>query len=99
LGDLIETRALSIGPGLSEAGNAGVDQPRIDRAERLVVDAQTMFDVGAEILDHHIRLPSHAAQRLDPHRALEIEGDAAFAAMQVLKVGAVTGGAGVFASG
>ena len=40
LRDLVEAGPVAIGPVLAEAGNAGVDEARIDRAQRLVVDAE-----------------------------------------------------------
>src|SRR5262249_36899081 len=40
--------------GLAETGNAGIDQPRIDLRQRLVVDAKPLLHIGAEILDYDI---------------------------------------------
>src|SRR5215471_10613351 len=54
LRDLVDARPLVIGPGLAKAGDAAVDDARIDFPDRLVVDAEPEFYLRAEILDDNI---------------------------------------------
>src|SRR6185437_9507357 len=49
--DLIEAGALVIGAVLAETRAAAVDDPRIDLADALIVDAELVLDVGAKVLD------------------------------------------------
>src|SRR5262249_23856941 len=65
-----------------------------DLLEVLVVDAETLLHVGAEILDHHVGLPHHSPERGEPRLGLEVEGDRALVAVQVLEVGTVARAAG-----
>ena len=63
LRDLVEARAVAIRPALPETGDAGVDQARVDRLQRLVVDAKAGFHVGPVVLDHDIRARAPACGR------------------------------------
>ena len=56
LRDLIEAGPLVIGAVLAEAGDAAIDDARIDLLHALIVDAELGLDVGTEILDHHVGL-------------------------------------------
>ena len=94
LGDLIEARPVAIGAVLTEAGNAGVDDALVDLAQRLVVDAEALFHVGAEILHHHVGLGDQAAEGGKPLRRLQVERDAALVAVQILEVGTIARPAG-----
>jgi hypothetical protein len=89
LRDLIESGALAIRAVLSETGNARQHDSRIDLAQRLVVDAQPILHVGAEILDDDIRVLHEPEKNLAPLRVLEVQRDRALVAMQVLEVRAV----------
>src|SRR5260370_11112153 len=51
LSDLIDARAVPVGTVLAEAGDAAIDQARVDRAEALLVDTEPMLHVGAGIFD------------------------------------------------
>ncbi len=86
LRDLIEARPVGVGAVLAEAGNAGIDEARIDLGERLVVDAEPLLHVGAEILDHDVGLLDHALEGGEAFGRLQIERHAALVAVQVLKV-------------
>ena len=86
LRDLIEAGPVGVGPVLAEAGNAGIDQARIDLGEGLIVDAEPLLHVGAEILHHDVGLLDHALERGQSRRRLQIERHAALVAVQVLKV-------------
>ena len=89
LGDLIEARTLAVGPVLAEARDAGVDQPRVDLAQRRIVDAEPLFHVRPEVLDHHVGLGGQPAQHGNAARRLQVERDAALVAVQVLEVRSV----------
>src|SRR5258706_7379998 len=54
LRDLIEARPVAVRSILAEARNAREDDARVDLRERLVVDAQPEFHVGAVVLDDDI---------------------------------------------
>ena len=89
LGDLVEAGAVGVGPVLAEAGDAGENDPRIDLAQALVVDAEPVLDVGAEVLDHHVGLPDHAAKHRDAVLLLHVQRDAALVAVDALEIRAV----------
>ena len=61
LRDLVEAGAFAIRPVLAEAGDAGVDQPRIDRPQRRIVDAETELHVGPVVLHQHVGAVAPAA--------------------------------------
>ena len=89
LGDLVEARTVGIGAVLAEAGQAHVDEPRIDRAQRLVVDAEPLLHVGPVVLDQHVGGGRQLLQDRDALGRLEVERDAALVAVQVEEIGAV----------
>ena len=74
---------------MAEARDAGVDQPAVERLEALVIDAEPEFHVGTIVLDDNVRGPDHSAKNLGAFRLLEIEGDAALVAVQILKIRSV----------
>ena len=86
LSDLIEARPIRIGPILAEAGNARIDQARIDLAQRFVIDAEALLHGRAEILDQYVRLLDQALEGGEPLRRFQIERHTALVAMQVLKI-------------
>jgi hypothetical protein len=88
LHDLVEARASRVRAGLAEARDAGQDDPRIDRAQRLVAQAQALLDRGAEVLDHHVAALDELAQHAHAFGGLEVDAQAALVAVQVLLVGA-----------
>ena len=89
--------AVAIRPALPETGDAGVDQARVDRLQRLVVDAEAGFHVGPIVLDHDIRLAHQLAEDLDPFRRFQIQRQTALVAVQVLEIGTVARTAEPFA--
>src|SRR5215213_8891292 len=56
LRDLIEARPLVVGAILAEAGDAAIDDARVDLAQALIVDAEFALHVGTKILDHDVGL-------------------------------------------
>src|SRR5262249_1108728 len=89
LRDLIEARPVAIRTVLTKARNAGEDNALVHLAQGFIVDTETVFHIGTEILDHDIGLLNHALERTEPLRRFQIKRDAALVAMQVLKVGTV----------
>ena len=86
LGDLIHARPVAIRPALAEAGDAAVDEPRVDRAQLVVVDPEPTLDVGAVVLDDHVGV---LRELLEDRHALglaQVQRDAALVAVQVLEV-------------
>ena len=84
--------AITIRPALAITGDRHVDQPRVDRLERLVADAQLVHHTGAKLLQHDVVFTHQLLDHLDRLRALEVEGDAALVAVQV---GVAGGGAAI----
>ena len=89
LGDLVDARAVAVRPGLAEAGDAAVDDARVDRRKRLVVDAQALFDARAIVLDDDVGVWRELLEDRDALRISEVEGHASLVAVQVLEVEAV----------
>ena len=70
LGDLVDPRPLGIGPALAEAGDAAIDDARVDLLDRLVIDAEAEFHLRAEILDDDVGLLRQLQKdRLAPPRS------------------------------
>ena len=99
LRDLIEAGALVIGAILAEAGDAAIDDARIDLAHALVIDAELGLHVGAEILDDDIGLLRQAPEHLEALWILQVERHRALVAVQVLEVGTVARAARLLAAG
>jgi hypothetical protein len=89
LRDLVESRPVGVRAILAKAGNAGIDQARIDLAQRLVVDTEPLLHSRAEILDQHVGFFDQTLEGGEPFRRLQVERDAALVAMQVLKIRSV----------
>jgi hypothetical protein len=91
LGDLVIARSVAIRPRLAEARDAAVDEPQVEAAQRLVIDAQPRLDVGAEILDHHVGLGDEALEDVDAARRLQVERERALVAVEILAIEAPAG--------
>jgi len=65
LRDLVVAGTIAVRARLAEAGDAAVHEPRVDLAERLVVDAEAMLDVRAVVLDEDVGLRGQALEDLD----------------------------------
>src|SRR5258708_23176970 len=64
-----------MGPGLSEAGDSEIDQPRVARREFLVVDAQPLGDARSVFLDDHVGALREPAINFLARPALQIDPD------------------------
>ena len=99
LGDLIEARTLVVGAILSEAGDAAIDDTRIDLAHAFVVDAEFCLHVGTKILDDDIGLLRQPPEHGESFGILQVERHRALVAVQVLEVRAMARAARLFAAG
>jgi hypothetical protein len=90
LDNLIDARALGVWTGLAKARNTREDDPRVVAPQRIVVYAEAPFYVRTEILDNDVGDAHEFAEQLAPERVLQIDGQAALVAVQVLIVGAVS---------
>jgi hypothetical protein len=90
LGDLIDAGPVPIRPVLPEAGDAAVDQARIDRAQALVVDAESALHVGAVVLHDDVGVLRQPLEDGHPVGLAEVQRDALLVAVQVLEIEPVT---------
>src|SRR5262249_7729112 len=86
LSDLIEAWAVRVGSILAKSGNAPIDDLRIDLAQILVIDLETLLHIWPEVLDHHVGLFHHAEKRSTAFGRFQIERDAPLVAVQVRKI-------------
>ena len=56
LGDLVHARPRRVRPALPEPRDAAIDDARIDRRDRVVIDLQPVLHVGTVVLHDHIGL-------------------------------------------
>ncbi len=81
LRDQIVTAAACVGPGAAEPRDGAVDQPGVDRAQRVVVDAESGGGAGPVILHENVGRLHQPVDDLHAGRLLEIHGDPALAAV------------------
>ena len=87
LDDEVIAGAMRIGAGLAEAGDRAIDQARVERGERGIVQPVFRKAPDLEILDHHIGVGHQATDGfLAPGRA-EIDGDRFLAPVGGMKIG------------
>ena len=89
LRDLIEARPLVVGAVLAEAGDAAIDDARVDLAQALIVDAELCLDVGTKILDHDVGLLGEALEHFEARRVLQVQRHGPFVAVQILEIRAL----------
>ena len=63
LGDLIHAGAFPIRPGLPEARDGGIDQPRVDPLQIIIGNTQPVLHLHAHILNQHIGIGGELHQR------------------------------------
>src|SRR5262249_33034427 len=83
LDDLVVARPVGVGPGLAEARDAGVDQPRVQGGQVLVVDAEPLLHAGPEVLDEDVGARNEPEQNVVAFRPREVEQDALLTSMEV----------------
>jgi hypothetical protein len=69
-------------PGAAERGDRTVDQPRIDRRQRLVAEAEALHGARAEVLDEDVGRPDERLDHVHRLGRLEIERHAALVAVE-----------------
>ena len=97
LRNLVEARAQAIRSVLAVAGDAGIDQARIDRGHRLVADAKPVFDIGTVVFHQHVGARRQLLQDRDAFGRLEVQRHATLVAMHVLEVTVLARTADTFA--
>ena len=73
LDDEVVAGALGVGAVLPEAGDRGVDQPRVGRAKRLRVEAELLEPADLEILDDDVGICGQPANQRRAFRLGEID--------------------------
>ncbi len=88
-GDVVVARLRAQRPGLAGDRDRAHDQPGIDPAQRLVVEACARHHAGRKILHQHVRLRHHRLQDLRGARVLPLQGKAALGMVVLEEVGAL----------
>ena len=91
LGEEVVSRQVGVRSRLPVAGNGGVDQPGVLRAQSLVIQALLRHPAHAEVLHHDVRLGHQSPRNFLPPVRGEIERDAALVAVEAEVVGALAG--------
>ena len=81
VGGCIKTGLARLGADLAVGGERGVDQPRVERTDRVVVELQPVTYRQRQIGDEHIRLAHQAIQHIKPLGLFQVEAQAALAAV------------------
>jgi hypothetical protein len=87
LDDEIVAGAMGIGPGLAEAGDRAIDQPRVHRREAVVVEPVFRQPADLEVLDHHIGAGDQVADLRLAVRRAEIDHPRGLAAVGGMEIG------------
>src|SRR5207249_9789293 len=82
-------RAVPVRDALAEAGDAAIDQAGVDRPQRLVVDAQTLFHARAVVLHDDVGVTRELLEDRHPLRIPEVECHAPLVAVEILEIEAV----------
>jgi hypothetical protein len=90
LGQIVQIvrRDLRLGPALTVAGDRAIDQARVGRGQRGIAEAKAVHDAGPELLDQHVGGADQRHQARCRALRLEVERDAALAAIEQGKAGA-----------
>src|SRR6185437_5427459 len=89
LDEEVVAAALRVGSAMAEAGDGTIDQARVDRRQRGIVEPVAVERPGFEILDHDVGRRGHALDDLGPLGLGEIDGDAALVAVGAQIIGRV----------
>src|SRR5271156_1068516 len=89
LQDLVEAALLAQRSAVAVAGQPAIDQPRVDRLEPRVVDAEPGRHRWPEILDQNVGGLDHPVEDCQPFRLLQIERERALAAVGAEKEAAL----------
>ena len=86
LHDRIVARLHCTRSGLAESGNRAVDQPRMPRAQRRVIEAELRQRSRTEVLDDHVALRDQPLEQARALRVLEVERDAFLVAVDAQEI-------------
>ena len=86
LRDLIEARPLVVGAVLAEAGDAAIDDARVDLAQALIVDAEFCLHVGTKIFDHDVGLFRQPLEHFKALGVLQVQRHGPLVAVQILEI-------------
>src|SRR3989442_52757 len=81
LAQRVERRTIAIGAVLAEAGDRDEDDPVVERAQPLVVEAHRGHHAGPEVLEHHVGLRHQRGEDLLALGMAQVETDALLAAV------------------
>ena len=87
LDEEIVSGALRVRAGLSEACHRAIDQPRIERFQALVIEAELPQPPDLEILDQYVGARREPAHDLAPVLGGEISDDRAFSPIAGMEIG------------
>ncbi len=91
LRDLVDATALGVRARLPEAGDRAEHDAWVAGVDRLVVEAEARLHRRAHVLDQDVGGVDQPEQQLTPLFRLEVEGQRALVAVEVLEVGAAAG--------
>src|SRR5437588_13087297 len=74
----IESGLVEVRPAVAERADRQIDEPRIERGERRIVDAELARAPGPQILDHDIGLARQLVNDVARFRRAEVQRDGAF---------------------
>ena len=90
LDHIVVARPVRVRPVLAEAGDGAIDQLRIDRRQRGVVEAVLLQPAGLEVLDHHVAGCSQTTHGLGAFRAGDVQLDRLLASVGAQEIGGVS---------
>ncbi|CAH0307105.1 hypothetical protein SRABI112_04733 [Pseudomonas mediterranea] len=86
----IVSGAVPVGAGLAVAGDRHVDEPGIDRLQRLIPKPQSLHHSGTELFQQNVVVSQQPLDHLQRFRLLEVQGQAALVAIEVGMAGGNT---------
>src|SRR5207245_6155224 len=86
LGDRAVGAIVPVEPALPEAGRLDIDDVRPDRLHHLETEAPAVHRRRREVVADHIADGDQPAKELPPRRVVEVQGNAALAGVDVVKI-------------
>ena len=86
LQDDVEGRPVAQRAGHAEARDRAVDQPRIDRGQRFIAQAEAIHDAGAIVFDQDVAFGREILDQRHAGLGLQIDDDALLAAVHAQKI-------------
>ena len=91
LDQIVVSRLCSIGPVLTEAEHAGIDQARVAPGDHVVAESEPRHCLRTNVVDHHVRLLDQAQHGFASRGLLQVEADRALVAVGVEEHGSHAG--------